>query len=279
MPCQVVNGRRDATIAAMASNQRTLVRWVEREVRRCRPIALRYFRSRGLRIDRKADASPVTAADRAIEERLRRVLVKGCSGERIVGEEFGVSGARSLTYWTIDPIDGTRAFSSGLPSWGILVARVEQGRPTLGVCDFPVIGVTLAVAPGVRAYERSNGSPIPLARPRPMRSLGESVIFHGGSAWWQRTRYAKGFTRLMSRCYLERAYGDCYGYLWALRGYADAVIDCGVKPWDMAPFFALAHASGRVLVNFQNQPSFSGPDSIMAAPALAQRIAKMLRGT
>ena len=261
----------------MARSQRTLLRWIEREVRRCRPIALRYFRSSGLRIERKADASPVTAADRAIEERLRAVLAKGCPGERILGEEFGSSGPAGDDYWTIDPIDGTRAFSSGLPSWGILVARVERGRPTLGVCDFPLWGITLGVAAGVRAYERASGAPIALSRPRPVRSLRDAVIFHGGSAWWRKTRVAKGFARLMSHCYLERAYGDCYGYLWALRGYADAVIDCGVKPWDMAPFFALAYATGRVLVNFNNRPSFSGPDSIMAAPPFASRVARILR--
>ncbi|MBI4598525.1 MAG: hypothetical protein HY737_09025 [Candidatus Omnitrophica bacterium] len=262
----------------MSTNQHALLRAVEREVRRCRPLALRYFRSAGLRIERKADASPVTAADRAVEEYLRAALAKRCPGESIVGEEFGGEPPSHGTYWLIDPIDGTRAFSSGLPSWGILVAHVERGRPTLGVCDFPIAGATLAVAPGVRAYERGRGSPQPLPRPRAVHTLSDAVIFHGGAGWWQRTRYDRGFRRLIASCYLERAYGDCYGYLWALRAHADAVIDCGVKPYDIAPWCALAAATGRVLVNFKNQPSFAGPDSIMAAPALATLISATLRG-
>lgn len=261
----------------MNRSQRTLLAWVEREVRRCRPVALTYFRSSALRVERKADRSPVTAADRAVEARLRRALERACPGERILGEEFGPSGRLGDTYWTVDPIDGTRAFSRGLPSWGILVGRVERGRAVLGVCDFPALGVTLAVAPGVRAYERAGGGPSPLPRPRPLRALEEAVLFHGGTRWWQGSRYEPGFRRLMRACFLERAYGDCYGYLWALRGRADAVLDYGVKPWDMVPLAALASATGRVLTNFSGRPSFSGPDTLMAAPAVARRICRILQ--
>ena len=261
----------------MAANQRTLLAWLEREVRKCRPVALRYFRSPSLQVRRKPDRSPVTAADRAIEERLRDALRRAFPGETIVGEEFGPSGRVTSSYWTIDPIDGTRAFSRGLPSWGILVGRVERGKATVGVCDFPVFGTTLGVAAGVAATEQRGRTRSRLPRPRRIRSLSDAVIFHGGARWWQPTRFAGGFARLMRRCYLERAYGDCYGYLWALRGHADAVVDYNVKPWDVVPLAALAHATGRVLVNVAGQPSVSGPDTIMASPALARLIVKTLR--
>ena len=258
------------------SGQKSLLAWVEREIRRCRPIALRDFRSSRLRVERKPDRSPVTAADRAIEERLRRAINRACPGEPIIGEEFGHTGRTGSTYWTIDPIDGTRAFSRGLPSWAIMVGRVERGRAVLGVCDFPAIGVTLGVAPGVAAYERADGDLRRLPRPRPVRALDEAVLFHGGSHWWASTVYAKGFARLTRACYLERAYGDCYGYLWALRGCVDAVIDYGVKVWDLVPLAALARATGRVLVDCHGRPSFTGPDAVFASPALARRIVKML---
>ncbi len=261
----------------MAANQRSLLTWVEREVRGCRPVALRYFRSTRLRIERKADQSPVTEADRAIEERLRKAIERLCPGEPILGEEFGRSRSLGETYWTIDPIDGTRAFSRGLPSWGILVGRVERGRATLGVCDFPVIDVTLGVAPGVRAYERGRNGLRPLARPRPVRGLEDATIFHGGTRWWQTTPYAEGFARLVRACYLERSYGDCYGYLWALRGCVDAVMDYGVKPWDIVPLSALARATGRVLVDFSGRESFAGPETIMASLRFARLIVQTLQ--
>ena len=256
----------------MAESQRTLLAWVEREVRACRPMALRYFRSPSLKVRRKADRSPVTAADRAIEARIRRAIERRCPGEPIIGEEFGRSGRAGSTFWTIDPIDGTRAFSSGLPSWGILVGRVEQGRATLGLCDFPAIGVTIGAAPGVPAYEREGGHTRALPRPRAVRSLREAVLFHGGAHWWEPTPYARGFAKVLRTCFLERAYGDCYGYLWALRGHADAVLDYGVKIWDMAPFAALARATGRLLTDFSNRPSFTGPEAVFASPRLARLV-------
>src|SRR3989338_9152332 len=117
----------------MSDNQRERLRWVERQVLACAPIALRYFRSSRLRVVRKPDQSPVTQADRRIEERLRRAMARAFPGETIVGEEFGRQGSDPSTFWTIDPIDGTRAFSRGLPSWGILIGRVECGQATLGL--------------------------------------------------------------------------------------------------------------------------------------------------
>ena len=261
----------------MSTTQRSLLTWVECQVRRCRPLALRAFRSPRLRIERKPDNSPVTAADRAVEERLRAAIARACPGEPIIGEEFGASGRPGSTYWTIDPIDGTRAFSRGLPTWCIMVGRVERGQPVLGVCDFPALGTTLLVAPGVVAQEREGNRQRPLKRGRPPPPLREAVLFHGGANWWDRSPYVRGFHRLIGSCYLERAYGDCYGYLWAFRGQADAVIEYGVKIWDMVPLAALAHATGRVMVDVRGRPSWTGPDTIMAAPKLAQVIARTLR--
>ncbi len=250
---------------------------VEREVLRCRPIALRYFRSKSLKVERKPDSSPVTAADWLIEERLRRCFAKAFPGERIVGEEMGGLGKAGSSYWTIDPIDGTRAFSRGLASWGIMVGKVESGRAVLGLCDFPAIGVTIAAASGVEPYERAKSKITPLPRPRRVRGLAEAVIFHGGARWWLPTPYHRGFSRIVSDCYLERAYGDCYGYLLALRGCADAVLDYGVKLWDMVPIAAIAQATGRVLVDFNGKPSFTGPDTLMAHPFFAKTLVEILK--
>ncbi len=263
----------------MSKTQRQRLQWIEREVQRCAPIALRYFRSSSLRVERKSDESPVTIADRLIEERLRRAITRTFPGETILGEEFGRSGGSTHTYWTVDPIDGTRAFSRGLPSWGILVGRVEEGRATLGLCHFPAIGTTIGVAPGVKAYERTGRRVTVLPGPRLIRSLDDAVIFHGGLRWWRSTKYVSGFLRLVRSCYLERAYGDCYGYLWAFRGYADAVVDYGVKPWDMVPLAALAHGTERVLTDFSNQPSFTGPETVLAHPTLARLICRQLVGS
>ncbi len=261
----------------MAPSSKTLLAAVETAVARARPIALKHFRNSRLRIERKADRSPVTIADRTVEVHLRKAISRLCPGEAIVGEEFGRTGKSPDNYWTIDPIDGTRAFSRGLPTWSILVGRVEAGKPVLGICDFPALGTTLAVAPGVAAYEKTGTSVKRLARALKPPALKDSVVFHGGAKWWNKSPYKAGFNRLIDSCYLERAYGDCYGFLWALRGHTDIVIEYGVKVWDMVPLAALASATGRVLVDVHNRPSWSGPDTVMAHPSLARQVTEILR--
>jgi histidinol-phosphatase len=261
----------------MALSDRALLVSLEREVRRCRPIALRHFGTPHLRVSRKPDRSPVTDADRAVEERLRMALRRLAPGETILGEEFGRSGHDADSYWTIDPIDGTRAYSRGLPSWGIMVGRVERRRATLGLVDFPVLSVTMGAARGVPSHERKAGSRRRFPPPRPVRGLGDAVIFHGGARWWAGTRWQRGFGRLVQACFLERAYGDCYGYLWAFRGCADAVIDYGVKPWDLVPLAALAQGSGRVLTDCSGRPGFSGPDTVMGHPAFIRQICAIFK--
>ncbi len=249
--------------------------WAEAALRACTPTALRYF-NRSPLIELKADRSPVTIADRLIEERLRRALQRAFPGEAIIGEEFGSSAAHPRSFWTIDPIDGTRAFSKGLPSWGMLLSYIEEGVPVVAACAYPAWKTFLGVGPRTPAFERRHRTRIPLPRARALTDLSRAVIFHGGSGWWFRTPYAAGFRRLVQSCYLERAYGDCYGYLWAFRGRVDAVIDCGVKIWDIAPMAALALATGRTLTDFKNRFSFTGPHSILAHPQFARRISTIL---
>lgn len=249
--------------------------WAEAKLLECQRIALRYFGGH-LRVERKPDRSPVTIADRKVEEYLRRALARAFPGEAIVGEEFGASVTNSASFWTIDPIDGTRAFSRGLPSWGILLGRVEHGRAVLGACAFPVLRTILGASRHMPAYERRGSRRAPLPRAAVPPKLADAVLFHGGSGWWFSTRYAEGFRRLVQGCFLERAYGDCYAYLWVFRGHADAMLDYGVKIWDLVPFAALALATGRVLTDFAGRPSFTGPESILAHPRLARQLAKIL---
>jgi len=249
--------------------------WAEAKTRECRKIALRYFGTR-LRVERKADRSPVTIADRTIEEHLRRELARAFPSEAVVGEEFGSPQSLGSSYWTIDPIDGTRAFSRGLPSWGMLIAWVERGEPTVGACDLPVLKTFFGAGRGV-AYERSDGRRKALPLAREPSALADTVLFHGGSSWWLTHRLASGFKRLVQSCFLERAYGDCYAYLWVFRNHVDAMIDYGVKIWDIAPFASMAKATGRVLVNFSGKPDFIGPETILAPPSLARLIVNTLQ--
>ena len=104
-----------------------------------RAAILPHFRS-GLVSERKADASPVTLADRAAEEAMRRILTAECSRDGVHGEEFGISAGSTGRTWVLDPIDGTTAFLAGRPIFGTLIALVIDGWPVLGVIDQAVLG-------------------------------------------------------------------------------------------------------------------------------------------
>jgi fructose-1,6-bisphosphatase/inositol monophosphatase family enzyme len=193
-----------------------------------------------------------------------------------LGEEFGKGADVRESYWTIDPIDGTRAFSKGLPSWGMLMSYVEHGRATMGACLYPSFDLFVGAGRGTPAYERQGLGPrvrLPGAVAVP---LSRAAVSHGGSKWWLRTPEADGFRRVIDACFLERAYGDCFAYLWLFRGKFDAVIDCGVKIWDIAPFAALAGTTGRVLTDFSGRPTITGPQSVLAHPSLNREIIALL---
>ena len=253
------------------------LRWAEAKLKEAQRVAVRYF-NRALKVERKADRSPVTIADRSVEEYLRRELSRAFPDDVIVGEEFGSNtSVRGDTFWTIDPIDGTRAFTKGLPFWGMLLGRVEAGRPVLGACLYPMLQIFLGVAPKTPPHEHSEGRRLLLRRAATPPALSDSTLLHGGIRWWLGTPYERGFCRLMQSCFLERAYGDCYAYLWVLRGRADAKLEYGVKIWDIAPFAALARATGRVMTDFSGRSNFTGPESILAHPTMVRRIVRILK--
>ena len=249
--------------------------WAEAKLREYEKVALKFFRG-PLTVELKADQSPVTIADRTIEERLRRDLSRAFPRDVVLGEEFGKPRNLGDSFWTIDPIDGTRAFSKGLPSWGMLLSYVERGVPVMGACRYPIFDTFIGTGKGVPAYERVGGRTARLPKARPM-ALARAALFHGGAKWFLQTVHANGFKRVIQSCYLERAYGDCFAYLWVLRGKADAVLDCGVKIWDIAPFAALARATGRVLTDFSGRPTITGPQAVLAHPSLNREIVRLLR--
>jgi len=245
--------------------------WVEKKMLECRKMALSYF-LKPLKVNTKKDNSPVTIADKKIEDYLRKEIGRAFPKDGILGEEKGFTRKKADAYWVIDPIDGTRAFSRGLPSWGILLARVENGIPTIGACDFPALNTTILGVRGKKPYEKIGKQKKFFPKPKKIKSLKEAIIFHGGANYFLSSKYGSQFKKMIKQCYLERAYGDCYAYLWVLRGSADVMLDKMVKEWDIAPFSVFAEGTGRVMVDFNGKPDFKGPNSIFGEPTLVKKI-------
>ena len=204
-----------------------------------RRIARAHFRV-PLEVARKSDGTPVTLADRGIEEEMRRRIRAAFPSHAIRGEEFAAEGSGDLA-WVLDPIDGTKSFISGFPLFGSLIALAQGGRPVIGVIEAPALGERWVGVEGRPTL--FNGEP---ARASGCRALGQAVLYTTTAETFEGTDRSC-FERLAARCALRRFGGDCYLYGMLASGWCDLVVEAKLKPHDfMAVVPVVAGAGGRI---------------------------------
>lgn len=237
-------------------------------------IPMRYFRQGALGIEAKADASPVTLADRATEEAIRAALAEAFPGHGIFGEEFGVTGSLDGPAWIIDPIDGTRFFLSGYPAFGMLLGHLQDGVPQVGVVQMPALGETFV---GSAAGATLNGAPI---RTRRVTRLSEAVVFVNEAERMVADDPAR-FARLCAAGHTRRMSYDCYPHALVAAGQVDAVTDMGLEPYDFLPLTPLIEAAGGVITDWEGRALGLGSDGRVvsaATPALHAEVLNLLHG-
>ena len=199
-----------------------------------------YFRAGGA-VERKADHTPVTEADREAEQSMRRLIAETFPDHGILGEEYGGERTDSAYLWVLDPIDGTKSFITGVPLFGTLIALLHCRRPILGVIDQPVLGERWIGAIGRPTL--FNGAPV---RTRPCGDLATAVLSTTGLDQY-RGADADAFTRLAGAVGLLRHITDCYGYAMLASGHVDLVVETGLQPYDhLALTPVVAGAGGRI---------------------------------
>ena len=229
-----------------------------------RPVALRYFRSLGLTAENK-DAGgfdPVTAADHATEDAIRTILAEARPQDGVLGEERGhLTGTSGLT-WVIDPIDGTRGFLSGTPTWGVLIALSDASGPVLGIIDQPYIGERFWGGLGQAFVEGPTGRAA--LRCRPARPLEQATLFTTFPEIGTEAQRA-AFDRVAGRARLVRYGMDCYAYALLAAGQIDLVIEAGLHPYDVQAPIAVIEAAGGLVTDWQGRPVHHGGEVIAAA--------------
>ncbi|HUF57100.1 MAG TPA: inositol monophosphatase family protein, partial [Thermohalobaculum sp.] len=186
--------------------------------------ALPWFRAPGLETGNKAGAGafdPVTAADRAAEEAARAILARERPEDAVLGEEGERTAGTSGLTWVIDPIDGTRSFIAGLPTWGVLIA-LDDGRATrLGIVDQPYIGERFGARLGPSGADAwlARGGARRALRVRPCATLGDAVLLSTAPEMFAPPELV-GFSAVSRRCRLTRYGTDCYGYAMVAAGHA-----------------------------------------------------------
>ncbi|MFV0411405.1 MAG: histidinol-phosphatase [Paracoccus sp. (in: a-proteobacteria)] len=243
-----------------------------------RTRTLPLFRSSGLVPDNKLSAGfdPVTEADRESEKAMRAILAARRPEDAILGEEFGLSPGTSGLTWVLDPIDGTRAFISGAPSWGTLIGLTDASGPVYGIVDQPFTG------------ERFEGG---LGRARVLTADGERPLtVRRGVALEQATlmttfpevgtaQEGAAFRRVAAQVRLTRYGLDCYAYALLALGQIDLVIEAGLQSYDITAPIAVVQAAGGIVTDWQGGPAHDGGQVIAAAsPELHAAALALLAG-
>lgn len=233
--------------------------------------ALRSFGGK-LRVERKPDLTPVTAVDRACEEELRRTIRSAFPDDGFVGEEFGLTRAASGNRWILDPIDGTKSFIRGLPFWGTMVAREEEGRLTLGVIYFPALDELLWARRGAGAF---NGRK--RLRVSRVSRLRAATVIHGDVKCFAQTGSLSRLGNIAGRTETLRGYSDCWGYLWLCRGKVEAVIEAQMNPWDVAAPKVIVEEAGGCMTGWRGEDSWRIPNSAATNGSLHPALLRILQ--
>lgn len=253
------------------SEQQALRDVAEEMAEAARAVTLRYFRTDMAVDNKEADGfDPVTAADRECEQAMRAVLAKRRPEDAIFGEEFGQSTGTSGLTWVLDPIDGTRAFISGAPSWGVLIGLDAGQGPVLGVIDQPYIGERFIGGFGKADLARGNvrraisvrpcagleGATLMTTFPE-VGSEAEGAAFHAVSAQCKLTRYGL----------------DCYAYALLALGQIDLVIEAQLNAYDVQGPIGVVQGAGGIVTDWQGNPAHNGGQIIAAGDARAHAAA------
>ncbi|MBN2353618.1 MAG: histidinol-phosphatase [Spirochaetales bacterium] len=221
-------------------------------------VVARYYQT-DVSVESKADATPVTVADRLAEEKLRALIGREFPDHGVIGEEFGETNADAEYVWIVDPIDGTKSFVAGVPLFGTLIGLLRGGEPLVGVIANPILGFTLC---GDNRRALCNGRP---ASCRPCDSLSEAVLSTTSPLSSARHPQGKNFTRLTEQVKLYRGWGDCYGYYLLATGRVDIMLDPAMKPWDILPLIPVIRGAGGVITTWRGDDPVKDPTSAAAS--------------
>ncbi|GJL81056.1 MAG: histidinol phosphate phosphatase [marine bacterium B5-7] len=228
-----------------------------------RQTANNYFR-KSLDVDHKSDRSPVTIADRQTEEAMRALIIDRHPDHGIVGEEFGARKAKSDWCWILDPIDGTKSFVCGKPTFGSLVSLVYKETPVIGVIEMPALGERwLGVHDRPTTHEGSPCRATAVARLDDAAMLSTTPDMFDDKEWQ--------VFESISLAARVRAFGtDCYGYGLLASGYCDAVMESDLKPYDIMALVPVIEGAGAVISDWHGRPLSATSNGQVLACATAE---------
>lgn len=219
---------------------------------------------------------PVTEADRAAERAIKAVIREQFPEHGILGEEEGGEGVERGQVWVVDPIDGTRAFISGLPVWGTLVGLTVDGKAMAGLMSQPFTGELFYCDGEEARYEGPGGDRDLKVRATP--DLAGATLFTTTPALFPGAKH-EAYDRLERAVRLARYGVDCYAFAMVAAGFVDVVVDGGLKPYDIVALIPIIERAGGVVTRWDGGPAESGGDILAAgSPSLHAAALEVLNG-
>jgi histidinol phosphatase-like enzyme (inositol monophosphatase family) len=244
-----------------------LLRFAVDLARRAGEITLGWFASADLAVESKADGTPVTAADRAAERFVREQLAEHHPHDTVIGEEEPVHEGTSGRRWILDPIDGTKAFTRGVPLYSTLLALDDEHGPAIGVIGLPAVGQMVWAGRGQGCW--CDGRP---ARVSDTAALDGAYLMSSSYSHWPEPAL---LAVKRSGAHL-RTWGDGYGYALVATGRADAMVDPEVEVYDVAPYPVIFAEAGGRFTSLDGDPSAAAGSGVATNGLLHDDLLKVL---
>jgi len=226
-------------------------------------ITLKYFKSPDLRIETKANSTPVTQADQEAERYVREQIRKHFPNDSIIGEEYGEELTRSNRRWIIDPLDGTKTFMRGVPFYGTLIALEEGDTVTHGCIGLPALNEMVYAERGKGCFWNNKRCHV-----SGTNTIEEATLVTTDDARLSEKISQSRHQELIREAKLWRSWGDCYGYALVATGRADGMLDPAGAIWDLAPMSVIIDEAGGCYSSFAGEKTIRGGDMICSNPAL-----------
>tara|TARA_B100000902_G_scaffold390342_1_gene439116 strand:+ start:377 stop:1177 length:801 start_codon:yes stop_codon:yes gene_type:complete len=217
---------------------------------------------------------PVTTADKAFEKFIRKEIKKKYPDHQVIGEEFGHKKSKSDYSWVIDPIDGTRSFVIGNPTWSNLISLNYKGNPVVGLANFPILKKYYFNISDKAAYVCENGKKkrIKVNHKATFSSMKLSAAFHGGLTLKQQKKIPQILKRMQFPC------ADALSYSHFAEGKIDVVLQCSNKIWDIHPLIPIIKAAGGIITTWSNNTAINAGNIIGSSnKTIHNKVLKILK--
>jgi histidinol-phosphatase len=216
-------------------------------------ISLHYFRSERLAVETKPDLTPVSQADREVEQAARRILSDRRPGDAILGEEYGGDSETATARWILDPIDGTKRYIRGVPAFATLLALEQDAELVLGVVSAPALGRRWWAGKGVGAF--ADGRRLAVSR---VGSLGDAHLALASLDSWLSTGLFNRLEGIAQSAWTSTGYGDFWIHMLVAEGAAEAALEPAGALWDFAPLKVIVEQAGGRFTDFGGHATAGG---------------------